>query len=67
MMSFSSKLYYILEDIQKHKHSKSDVYEKYVQDRLDKALEQYIKQTEISVRYISSKDAVNVLKKLNRE
>ena len=66
-MSFKSKLYYILEDIQNYKHTRSDAQELNVQNRLDKALEQYVKQTSISVEYLSTKNEINVLKKLNRE
>ena len=66
-MSFKSKLYYILEDISKHKATKSDAFELHIQKRLDKALAQYIEDTNKSVEFLSNRDSINVLKKLNRE
>lgn len=66
-MSFKSKLYYILENIQNYKHTKGDALELNIQQRLDKALQQYIKSTNVSVEYLSARNSVNVLKRLNRE
>ena len=66
-MSLKSKLYYILADIQNHKHTRNDAFELCVRERLDKALEQYIRNTNISVDYLNKRDSINVLKKLNRE
>lgn len=66
-MSFKSKLYYILEDIQTHKHTRNDAMELNIKERLDKALQQYIKSTNISLEYLEARDSINVLKKMNRE
>lgn len=65
-MSFSSTLYYILADIQKYKRCKSDVLELHIKKRLEDTLLQYEKQTNQSVEYLTNRDSVNVLKKLNR-
>ena len=65
-MSFSSKLYYILADIQKYKHCRSDSLELHIKKRLEDTLTQYEKQTNQSVEYLTNRDSINVLKKLNR-
>lgn len=64
---FSDKLYYILSELEQHKHSdRSVVLASRIQERLDKALTSYIHTITDSYAYLSSKDELNVLKKFNR-
>ena len=64
---FKDKLYFILNDISKHKRSPDEVMEDAVSKRLDDALKTYEKSLDISVQYTSRQDSLNVLKKLNKQ
>lgn len=66
-MSFKHKLYYILEDINNHKLDRDSVYSIRVQERLNKCLEAYIYNTNVSVEYLKARDSLNVLRNLNRD
>lgn len=64
---FKDKLYFILNDIGKHKRSPDEVMKAAVSKRLDDALKTYEKSLDISVQYTSRQDSLNVLKKLNKQ
>ena len=65
-MQITDKLYQVLEDLSKHKHSSNELLSLQVQERLDRALDSYIHTLEQSYDYLSKKDELSVLKKLNR-
>ncbi len=65
-MLFKEKLYYILSDLSKHKHSKSETFAIRVQERLDRSLESYSDELDKSLHYLTYRDTINVLKKMNR-
>lgn len=66
-MDFKYKLYYILSSISKHKKNKADAFYDAVQARLDKSLSSYEKSLEDATNYLTSRDALNVMKKLNKD
>lgn len=66
-MSFQNTLYYILEDLRKHKRSRNDSMEAYVSTRLEESLKSYEHNTSQSVDFLTARNSINVLKKLNRE
>ena len=65
-MQPSDKLYQILEDISNHKHSRQELLLLQIQQRLDDALKAYQRSIDDSYNYLSKKDELNVMKKLNR-
>lgn len=66
-MSFQNILYYILEDLRKHKRSRNASMEAYVSTRLEESLKSYEHNTSQSVDFLTARNSINVLKKLNRE
>ena len=60
------KLYDILVDLNNHKRSKFNAFQDAVSSRLDKALESYKYSLSVSEEYLSTRNEINVLKKLNR-
>ena len=64
---FKDKLYFILDDIGKHKRLPSEVMEVAVSQRLDLALTTYIRSLEASANYASKQDSINVLKKMSKQ
>lgn len=65
---FKDKLYIILRTIEESKkRDPKKVLEERVQYRLSRALDAYTHSLNNSYEYLSSKDSLNVLKKLNRE
>lgn len=65
-MLFRDKLYDILEDLSKHKHTKSEAMSIHIQNRLDIALKSYLESINESFEYLSQRDEFNILKKMNR-
>lgn len=65
-MQPSDKLYQILEDISNHKHPRQELLLLQIQQRLDDALKAYQRSIDDSYNYLSAKDQLNVMKKLNR-
>ena len=65
-MQPSDKLYQILEDISNHKHSRQELLLSQIQQRLDDSLKAYQHSIDDSYNYLSTKDELNVMKKLNR-
>ena len=65
-MLFRDKLYYILEELNSHRHTPSQLMEICVKNRLESSLNAYKYSLENSYSYLSTKDEINVLKKLNR-
>lgn len=61
------KLYFILEDLKKHKRSRDDAMTSYVSERLNDGLVSYLHDTSKSVEFLTSRNGLNTLKKLNRE
>ena len=66
-MSFNNKLYYILKDIKQYKRSRNDAMTEYVATRLAQSLRAYEHNTSQSVEYLTARNDINLLKKLNRE
>lgn len=65
-MLFRDKLYYILEELNSHKRTPNQVMQSCIKDRLESSLNSYKHSLENSYSYLSTKDEMNVLKKLNR-
>jgi hypothetical protein len=63
---FRDKLYIINEDLANHHRKKSEIMEKAVSERLDKALLSYIDGLNKSYDYLQYRDNVRVLRKMNR-
>lgn len=63
---FKEKLYEVLRDLDNHKHCASVVLRDSIQSRLDASLDVYIKSLKYSERVVSEKDALKVLRQLNR-
>lgn len=63
-MSFLSKLYDIMNDMQNHKRNQQDVMSSCVSDRLDESLKQYIFSIDSGYKYLILRNSLNVLKKL---
>lgn len=61
------KLYFILEDLKKHKRSRNDAMTSYVSERLNEGLVSYLHDTSNSVEFLIARNGLNTLKKLNRE
>ena len=61
------KLYFILEDLEKHKRSRDDAMTSYVSERLNNGLVSYLHDTSKSVEFLIARNGLNTLKKLNRE
>ena len=56
----------MLSTLQHYKHDKTQLMQKYVQERLDQNLIQYYKKLQQSVDFLERKDSRKVIKKLNR-
>lgn len=65
-MLFRDKLYYILEELNSHKRTPLELMKVCVEERLESSLNSYKHSLENSYSYLSTKDEMNVLKKLNR-
>lgn len=52
--------------LQNYKHDKTQLMQKYIQNRLDQNLIQYYRKLQQSVDFLSRKDSKKVIKKLNR-
>ena len=60
----TNKLKQILSDCKQYHHTKSELDEIYVKDRLDKSLQSYYKELTAGVGYLSRRDPKNVIKKM---
>lgn len=63
---FKSKLYNILNDLKQHQRDRSTIMEESVQERLNKALNEYNKSIADSYNYLTYRSSLRVMKKLNR-
>ena len=63
---FKSKLYNILDDLQSHSKDRNEIFQKSIEERLEKSLNSYNEQMLESYKYLSTKKEINVLKKINR-
>ena len=57
----------MLYDLSCHKRDRNYVLTQSISERLNKSLQTYYKELNNSVSYLSSKDEMKVLKKMNRE
>ena len=66
-MSFERNLQNILQELKQHEH-KSDI-SYYVEKRLEESLNQYYKELNSSINYLSDneRDMIKLAKKINRE
>ena len=65
-MFVRDKLYSILDELNAHKHSRAELLTHQIEQRLNDALHSYLHSIDVSYDYLSTKDELNVLKKLNR-
>ena len=65
-MSFKSKLYDISKELDNSSNNRNEFFQKSVEERLNYALINYNKEISQSYNYLSTKNGINVLKKLNR-
>lgn len=65
-MSFKSKLYNILTDLEEHRRNRDVVIQESIEGRLQKTLDNYNKTIIDSYNYLSQRESFNVMKKLNR-
>lgn len=65
-MSFKSKLYDISKELDNCSNNRNEFFQKSVEERLNYALINYNKEISQSYNYLSTKNGINVLKKLNR-
>lgn len=56
----------MIDYLQNYKHDKTQLMQKYIQNRLDQNLIQYYRKLQQSVDFLSRKDSRKVIKKLNR-
>lgn len=63
---FERVLMNMLEDISFFKHTKQELEEKYIKERLQRSFDSYEHDLSLSCDYISNRDAINVMKKMNR-
>ena len=63
-MNFKNRLYKICEDLNVHNNSRSCVFEKAVQERLDNALKSYVSEIEDSSEYLNNRDDIRVIQKI---
>lgn len=56
----------MIDCLQNYKHDKTQLMQKYIQNRLDQNLIQYYRKLQQSVDFLSRKDSKKVIKKLNR-
>lgn len=66
-MTFKSKLYNILNDINKYKGLRTQLMQMSIQERLDKSFNNYTKSLDDSYEYLSYRSSLRVMKKLNRK
>ena len=64
---FRDKLYFILNDINKHKRPPDQLMEVCIAERLETALETYMNSLNSSAEYVTKQDSLNVLKKINKQ
>lgn len=66
-MSFNSKrISHMINDLQSYKRNKEDLLLHYVNERLDTSLTNYYKDLDNSLEYLSRRNELKLLKKLNR-
>ena len=66
-MSFNSKrISHMINDLQSYKRNKEDLLLHYVNERLDTSLTNYYKELDNSLEYLSRRNELKLLKKLNR-
>ena len=66
-MSFNSKrISHMINDLQPYKRNKEDLLLHYVNERLDTSLTNYYKDLDNSLEYLSRRNELKLLKKLNR-
>jgi hypothetical protein len=65
-MTFKTKLYNILSDLDKHNNTDNDLLSKSVQERLLITLKNYNESIDYSKHILSQKNPVMVLRRLNR-
>lgn len=63
---FKHKLYIINKDLANHHRTKSEIMERSVAERLDKALLSYMDSLDKSYDYLKYRDNIRVLKNMNR-
>ena len=63
---FRDKLIRIQKDLSNHHTNKSTMLEKVIQERLDKALQNYKLDLDETSAYLERRDGLNVLSKYNR-
>lgn len=66
MNDFEQTLKSILYDVQSHKRDRNELKKMYIQERLSKSLMTYYSETEDSIQYLTDKDGLNLMRKLNR-
>ena len=66
-MSLRTKLYAISLDIERHKGGRNAIMQQSVEGRLNKALLNYDKEVANSYTYLSYRDSLRVMKKINKK
>ena len=66
IMNFKSKLYSILEDINRIENSSNDLLDKSIQERLIITLNNYQESIDYSKKVLSEKNPLMIMRKLNR-
>lgn len=66
-MGFEKKLSYIKSDISKFSNNKNDLMVKYIQRKLDRSLNNYLKEVEIQINYLLYRDSKKVQKYLTKK
>lgn len=56
----------IFNDLKNHSHTRSEAMEICIKKRLSKCNESYIKEIEDSMRFLSNRNTLNMLKRLGR-
>lgn len=65
-MSFEYNLNKILKDLSNYKHDKSSIMQEAIIERLDKALESYKHDLDVSSEYLRHRDNLKLINKINR-
>ena len=63
---FKDKLYYIVNDLSKHKRNRQIAFKAAVQERLELSTKVYEKQLATAEESLKYRDAIMLLKKINR-
>ena len=65
-MTFKSRLYNINKDLENSKRERHEILSESIEDRLNNALESYIKEIYESFDYLQYRDDIRVMQKLNK-